>query len=145
MRAVLDAGARAAGADLVTRNAVFRSDSAQFGFQKDGLRALEAAAIAYGAVVKKYRSVLLAPRIVAWLLSGLRRRRKARYDAAFEALMCAGQRPAKAVARHLRGHAPVDGAALALGLDALARHFAGHGTRSYSEAEWAMRQAMKEM
>lgn len=63
--------------------------------------------------------------------------RKARYDGAFEAVMRAGQRAAKTVARvavHGEAIAPQDLVYLKAGLDALARHF-GLGvrrTREYS-------------
>lgn len=53
-------------------------------------------------------------------------RRKARYDGAFEAVMRAGQRAAKAVARvavHREDLAPQDLVYLVEGLRALARHF----------------------
>lgn len=59
-------------------------------------------------------------------------RRKARYDDAFEALMTAGQRAAKAVARvavHREAISAEDRVYLVLGLTALARHFGLTGRR----------------
>lgn len=63
--------------------------------------------------------------------------RKARYDGAFEAVMRAGQRAAKTVARvavHGEAIAPQDLVYLKAGLDALARHFGltGGRRREYS-------------
>jgi hypothetical protein len=57
---------------------------------------------------------------------------KARYDGAFEAVMRAGQRAARAVARvavHGEAIAPQDLVYLKAGLDALARHYGVDGSR----------------
>ena len=101
------------------------------------------AGIRYAVVVGKYRAVIESPRATAGAGRGYDctgdpqcgrdqgricecRRRKARYDAAFAAVMVAGQRAARAVA-----HVAVHGETcpqglldhLKRGLDALARHF----------------------
>lgn len=108
----------------------------------------------YAQAVGAYRSVIEAPRSVsgsgrgsACEIEGKREqfcdpascaclRKKERYDGAFEALMRAGQRAAKVVARvavHREAIAPQDLVYLVAGLDALARHFGltGRGRRAH--------------
>ncbi|HEY6256978.1 MAG TPA: hypothetical protein VIY51_14420 [Xanthobacteraceae bacterium] len=104
----------------------------------------------YAVVVGKYRAVIETPRAVSGAGRGYDcpgdlkcgrepgnpcecRRRKERYDAAFAAVLEAGQRAARAVARvAVHGEACPRGALADLkrGLDALAKHFGGAGRRS---------------
>jgi hypothetical protein len=109
------------------------------------------AGVRYAVVVGKYRAVIETPRATSGAGRGYDcpgdlscgrepggrcecRHRKARYDAAFAAVIEAGQRAARAVARvAVHGEQCPRGALADLerGLDALARHFAeGRGLRS---------------
>jgi hypothetical protein len=105
------------------------------------------AGVRYALVVGEYRAVIEAPRATAGtgrgydcpgdLQCGRRRdhpcecrRRKERYDAAFVAVLEAGQRAARAVARVAVYAEQCPRGALAelkRGLDALVRHFSGAG------------------
>jgi hypothetical protein len=104
------------------------------------------AGIRYAVVVGKYRAVIETPRATAGAGRGYDcpgdprcgrgalpcecRRRKERYDLAFAAVLEAGQRAARAVARVAVHGEPCPRGALAdlkRGLDALARHFGGAG------------------
>jgi hypothetical protein len=110
------------------------------------------AGIRYAVVVGKYRAVIETPRATAGAGHGYDcpgdprcgrgalpcecRRRKERYDLVFAAVLEAGQRAARAVARVAVHGEPCPRGALAdlkRGLDALARHFAGAGTGRRSE------------
>jgi hypothetical protein len=109
------------------------------------------AGVRYAVVVGKYRAVIETPRATAGAGRGYDcpgdpkcgrdgepcecRRRKQRYDAAFAAVIEAGQRAARAVARvAVHGEQCPHGALADLkrGLDALAKHFGGaeRGLRS---------------
>ena len=106
------------------------------------------AGVRYAVVVGKYRAVIETPRSTAGSGRGYDcpgdlkcgrdggptcecRRRKQRYDAAFAAVLEAGQKAARAVARVAVHAEQCPRGALAdlrRGLDALARHFAGAGS-----------------
>jgi hypothetical protein len=104
--------------------------------------------VRYAVVVGQYRAVIETPRATAGAGRGYDcpgdpkcgrdaavpcecRRRKGRYDAAFAAVIEAGQRAARAVARVAVHGEPCPRGALPdlkRGLDALAKHFGG-GTK----------------
>ena len=112
------------------------------------------AGVRYAVVVGRYRAVIETPRATSGSGRGYPcagdlacgrdsaeacecRRRKERYDAAFAAVIEAGQKAARAVARvAVHGEACPRGALVDLrrGLDALAKHFgAGRGVRPQPE------------
>jgi hypothetical protein len=110
------------------------------------------AGVRYAVVVGKYRAVIETPRATAGAGRGYDcpgdlkcgregapcecRRRKERYDAAFVAVLEAGQRAARAVARvAVHGEQCPRGALADLkrGLDALAKHFGGAARGQQSE------------